>query len=123
LASDLEKQIASIPNLFCGCCALEKDRCPACLYATGFHVCRQTPLSSDGARRHVWRKGTLHDGSMDFQRVLWNLHRRGVPTEALFCTCAVLVLCVRGFSVVCKSESSRRSNASATTSFERVIYH
>ena len=42
---------------------------------------------------------------------------------SIFCTCATLVLCVRGFSVVCKSESSRRSNASATTSFERVIYH
>ena len=83
LASDIERQIGAIPNLICGCCALvEKDRCPACLYATGFHVCRQTALSSDGARRHVWKKGTLHDGPMDFQRVLWNLHRRGVPTEA-----------------------------------------
>ena len=42
---------------------------------------------------------------------------------SIFCASATLVLCVRGFSVVCKSECSRRSNASATASFERVIYH
>ena len=41
---------------------------------------------------------------------------------SIFCASATLVLCVRGFSVVCKSESSRRSNASATTLLPREIY-
>ena len=72
-----EKLIGSVPYLICPCCALAEDeRCKACLYAIGFHTCEATT-------KVQWKAGTLHHGVMDFQRVLFNLHRRGIPTEAL----------------------------------------
>ena len=50
--------------------------CDACKYAVGFHKCaRQDRLR--------WRKGTLFAGGLDAQRVLFNLHRRGLPTQTL----------------------------------------
>ena len=30
-----------------------------------------------------WKKGTLHQGTLDLQRTLFNLHRKMVPTERL----------------------------------------
>ena len=30
-----------------------------------------------------WKKGTLHQGKLDLQRTLFNLHRKMVPTERL----------------------------------------
>jgi len=78
LSAQTEKHIGSVPHLICGCCLLEEQaRCKACMYAVGFHRCLKNPETT------TWKKGTLHDGEMDFQRVLWNLHRRGVPTPAL----------------------------------------
>ena len=77
LSAEIEKYIGSVPNLICDCCLLEdKARCKSCLYAIGLHQCEKKDS-------HTWRKGTLHDGPMDFQRVVWNLHRRGVPMPAL----------------------------------------
>ncbi len=76
LSAETERHIGSEPQLICGCCLLEESRCKACMYAVGFHRCEKTEMPQ-------WKKGTLHDGQMDFQRVLWNLHRRGVPTPAL----------------------------------------
>ena len=78
LSAETEKYIGSVPFLICTCCALEEEkfRCNACMYAVGFHRCQKT-----GALQ--WRKGTLHDGPLDFQRVLFNLHRKGIPTTAL----------------------------------------
>ena len=78
LCAETERHIGSIPYLICTCCQLGEDkRCKSCMYAVGFHKCQTTPDVKS------WRKGTLHAGPMDFQRVLWNLHRRGIPTRAL----------------------------------------
>ena len=65
-------------GLICPCCAEESPDivCNACKYAVGFHKCAQT----DHLR---WRKGTLFAGELDVQRVLYNLHRRGLPTATL----------------------------------------
>ena len=78
VAAETERHIGSVPFLRCTCCALEEEklRCNACEYAVGFHRCQKTKTIQ-------WRKGTLHDGPLDFQRVLFNLHRKGVPTAAL----------------------------------------
>jgi len=66
-------------NLICKCCAgeLQGKVCNACQYAVGFHHCQREPTHTQ------WRKGTLHGGSLDAQRVLFNLHRRGLPLESL----------------------------------------
>lgn len=66
-------------NLICQCCAgeLQGKVCDACKYAVGFHRCFH---DSEFMR---WRKGTLHGGLLDAQRVLFNLHRRGLPLETL----------------------------------------
>ncbi len=77
VAKDTEQLIGSVPYLICPCCDLDEEkRCKACLHAVGFHTCAATGETQ-------WKKGTLHHGQMDFQRVLWNLHRRGLPTETL----------------------------------------
>ena len=64
----------------CACCAEELPHlvCDACKWAVGFHKCLR-----DGVGRKRWRRGTLHDADLDAQRVLYNLHRRGLPTETL----------------------------------------
>jgi hypothetical protein len=78
LSAEIERYIGSEPGLICECCALEHEagRCAACMYAVGFHTCQKN-------NKLKWKKGTLYGGVMDFQRVLFNLHRRGVPTERL----------------------------------------
>ena len=53
--------------------------CDACRHATGWHRC-QNPNN----RRHfLWRKGSLFAGTLDAQRVLFNLHRKLIPTDVL----------------------------------------
>ena len=65
----------------CRCCAQEvpKAPCDACRYATGWHLCQ----NENNVRHFLWRKGSLHAGSLDVQRVLFNLHRKLVPTAVL----------------------------------------
>ena len=62
-------------GLVCWCCAAEitNGPCPACRHSTGFHKCQ----NERNHQRHqfLWRKGTLFAGSLDCQRVLFNLHR------------------------------------------------
>ena len=67
-------------GLVCSCCAeaLQRSVCPSCLYATGWHKCQ-----SDERKHFLWRKGTLHAGSLDVQRALFNLHKKLVPTTVL----------------------------------------
>ena len=67
-------------DLVCRCCAetLQRSVCPSCLYATGWHECQ-----SDARKHFLWRKGTLHAGSLDVQRCLFNLHRKLAPTTVL----------------------------------------
>jgi len=78
LAAETEKYIGSVPGLICGCCrGLEKGGiCNACLHAVGFHRCHNYTQTK-------WRQGTLFGGEMDFQRVIWNLHRKGLPIPVL----------------------------------------
>ena len=62
----------------CECCALDscESTCRSCRHATGWHRCQATD-------RIRWRKGSLHAGVLDAQRVLFNLHRKLLPLEAL----------------------------------------
>ena len=80
VCADLEKEICKHEHdLVCGCCALVDSVCPACRHAVGFHHC-ENPYNV----RHLrWRKGTLHAGEVDVHRVLFNLHRKGLPMETL----------------------------------------
>ena len=68
-------------GLVCACCTeeLTGSVCPSCRYATGWHKC-----SLENNHRHfLWRKGTLFAGALDVQRVLYNLHRKLVPSAHL----------------------------------------
>ena len=67
-------------NLVCACCAEEMDYvCKSCRFAVGFHRCR-----NERAPNHaVWRKCSLHGGQLDVERVMFNLHRKGVPLTTL----------------------------------------
>ncbi len=49
------------------------------MFAVGFHSC-QNP---EGKHHYVWRKGTLFAGHIDIHRVMFNLHRKGLPTQTL----------------------------------------
>jgi len=84
VCAELEKEICKHDHdLVCECCAetLTDSVCPACCHAVGFHRCQnQNP---NNVRHLRWRKGTLHAGEVDIQRVLFNLHRKGLPTETL----------------------------------------
>ena len=70
-------------NLVCRCCTeeLEGSPCKSCMHATGFHRCCN-PHAGDNPNFR-WRKGTLFAGSLDIQRVLYNLHRKMLPKLAL----------------------------------------
>ncbi len=67
--------------LICSCCAEELGSvCLSCRYAVGWHFCKnQRSL----AGQRLWRKGTLYGGKIDIQRVLFNLHRKLLPTDVL----------------------------------------
>ena len=82
ICTKLESEICKHDwGLICSCCAAElpDSVCLACQHAVGFHHC-QNP---NNVRHMVWRKGALHAGKIDIQRVLFNLHRKGIPTEVL----------------------------------------
>ena len=84
-----EERCATIEAVFCdreldavcSCCALEMSagRCTACSDAIGWHRC----LNPSSTQRLYWRKGTLHEGNLDAQKVLYNLHRRLLPLGVL----------------------------------------
>jgi hypothetical protein len=69
-----EREICSIPGLICECCT--SNPCKSCLHATSFHRCERHDKIS-------WCKGTIFGGSVDYQRILFNLHRKQLPTEVL----------------------------------------
>ena len=82
-ASEIEAEFCRAEhNLVCECCAVRLENvCAACRFAVGFHYCQ-----NDAACRRQylrWRKGTLHAGSLDVERCLFNLHRKGLPIETL----------------------------------------
>ena len=69
-------------GLVCKCCVTEmKTVCKACMFAVGFHRCQNQEKMCNHL---VWRKGTLHSGDLDIERVIYNLHRKGLPTSTLF---------------------------------------
>ena len=59
---------------------MQESPCSSCRYATGFHNCRN---KHNDCGHHLWKKGALHAGVLDVQRVLFNLHRKLVPLDAL----------------------------------------
>ena len=76
---DLEQQFNDDAHgLTCACCLGERGSvCKSCTHAVGFHRCEKSPASLS------WRKGTLHGGSLDVERTLFNLHRKCLTTEKL----------------------------------------
>ena len=84
LCQNLESKFCSMEyDMVCKCCAgeLERAPCKSCQHATGFHRCRNPNV--DDHTKHRWRKGTLFAGTLDIQRVLFNLHRKMLPDHAL----------------------------------------
>ena len=79
ICADMDAQLcqACVP---CACCTEEMGSvCGACRFAVGFHRCHNV-----GAPDHVvWRKGSLHGGQLDIERVMFNLHRKGLPIATL----------------------------------------
>ena len=69
-------------GLLCSCCALANgpDKCASCKYAIGFHYCTHENRDTDKLR---WCKGTLFADTLDVQRCLYNMSKKGVPTHAL----------------------------------------
>jgi hypothetical protein len=85
-----EERCCALDRKFCGgelgivCpCCLEQisGPCGACKYAVGFHKCLNP--ERDWGDYYKWRKGTLHGGELDIQRVLFNLHRKLLPTDVI----------------------------------------
>ena len=70
-------------GVVCNCCAgqyARGEQCEACKYAVGFHRCGHPDRVTDTL---LWRKSSLFGGPLDIQRVLYNLHRKGVPVVVL----------------------------------------
>ena len=64
----------------CDCCArnaASSGSCASCRFAVGWHRCQARPDDL------LWCAGTLHGGKLDIQRVLFNLHRRQLPMDAI----------------------------------------
>ena len=70
-------------GLVCRCCAghfKDGEQCGSCKYAVGFHRCGHPDRDTDTL---LWRKNSLFGGPLDVQRVLYNLHKKGVPVPVL----------------------------------------
>ena len=83
LCAKLESKICQRRHgLVCACCAQDNvaSQCRSCQHAIGFHTCTNPELGTATLR---WRKGTLHGGQLDIERVVYNLHRKGLPMHAL----------------------------------------
>ena len=70
-------------NIVCRCCTEEipGSPCKSCMHATAFHRCCNPHAGDDHKFR--WRKGSLFAGTLDIQRVLYNLYRKMLPKHAL----------------------------------------
>ena len=70
-------------DLLCPCCSesIADSPCPQCKLAIGLHMCTNPRASRRGSLQ--WRQGSLHNGKLDAQRVIWNLHRRQLPDDVL----------------------------------------
>jgi hypothetical protein len=69
-------------DLVCECCSTRLGEvCSHCRFAVGFHWCHNPQNHKKDFMR--WKKGTLFAGTLDIERCLFNLYRKGVPIEAL----------------------------------------
>ena len=70
-------------DLLCPCCSesIAESPCAQCKLAIGLHMCTNPRASRRGSLQ--WRQGSLHNGKLDAQRVIWNLHRRQLPDDVL----------------------------------------
>ena len=75
----IEHLICQVPYIVCKCCTADHDdrKCKRCLHAVSFHTCENCPES------RLWRKGSLYGEHADYQRMIFNMHRKGLPTHAL----------------------------------------
>ena len=81
-AARTEREICQVTHIICECCEGNLcKRCKTCQCATSFHECVQKP------HRKLWRKGTLYGGSADYQRIIFNLHRKGLPIHIIQTKC------------------------------------
>ena len=64
-------------GIVCDCCECPTP-CNSCQFAVGFHTCARA-----AGDRKWYRKGTLFNDALDVQRVLFELHRKGLPLEEL----------------------------------------
>ena len=69
-------------GLVCTCCcrAQGAEKCATCEYAVGFHYCTHENRDTDKLR---WRKGTLFAGTLDVERNIYNMHKKGVPMTVI----------------------------------------
>ena len=74
-------------DIICQCCQGDiGGHCPSCRHAVGLHRCYNRERAWGDLLK--WKKGTLFLGpTLDPQRNIFNLHRKGVPTDALQNTC------------------------------------
>ena len=71
-------------DLVCPCCAGVVEwtgKCDSCRYAVGWHICHHE--ENECNKIPAWKPGTLFDGPLDVERVILNLHRRGLPMDVL----------------------------------------
>lgn len=77
----LEDHICASDDIVCRCCAMEETkRCRTCIHAKSFHICS---LPSNDKKVVRWAKGTLHAGHIDYERIIFNLHRKHLPIPSL----------------------------------------
>ena len=84
MCDKLETQFCAAElNLVCRCCTKELpgSPCKSCMHATGYHHCCNPQVGDK--RKFRWQKGTLFAGTLDIQRVLYNLYRKMLPKQAL----------------------------------------
>ncbi len=73
---DLEHEFTRTDyGLVCECCE-SAHPCSSCRFAVGFHACARA-----GEGRQWYRKGTLFNGALDVQRLLFDLQRKGLPLD------------------------------------------
>ena len=84
LCHEIDDELSSYQfGLVCSCCAgvLGEKKCKACAHAAiGLHRCANPNRGTDCL---LWRRGSLFGGTLDIQRVLFNLHKKGLPAPTL----------------------------------------
>ena len=109
-AARIENEICSVPGLLCNCCAGGESKiCESCMYATSFHRCNKLPARRLWRKGSLYGVGTVDYQRVEYgsvavcshpctaratvprgwvsagtsPKVLLNLHRKGLPIDAL----------------------------------------